>query len=356
MDRNQLTAEGCRYEQADATSWMAMFSLNMVRISLELATQNRVYQEMGIKFFDHFLYIEEAIEDLYDQSGLWDEDDQFFYDVLKLQHDGTKKFKVRSMVGLIPLFAVEVLDEKLLEQVPQFTERMQRFLDRRPRVAGMVSRWKEKNVGQKHLLSLLSSYRMKKVLKRLLDETEFLSDYGIRTLSKQYEKHPYQLEFNGTHFTIEYTPGESTTDLFGGNSNWRGPIWLPLNFLIIESLQRFHEYYTDDLRIECPRGSGQHLTLNEIALEISKRLSGIFLKDKNGRRAVFGDYEKIQNDPHFSDYILFHEYFHGDSGKGLGASHQTGWTALIATLLQPSKKVHQERHMDVSSDRKFSFW
>ena len=338
IDRNQLTTDGSRYEQADATSWMAMFSLNMMRIALELATSNPVYQAMAIKFFDHFLYIGEAIEDMYDQSGLWDEKDQFFYDVLRMQGDVTKRLKVRSMVGLIPLFAVEVLDEKLLEAVPEFTVRLQHFLERRPRVAGLVSRWKEKNVGQKHLLSLLPAYRMKKLLNRLLDENEFLSDYGIRTLSKYYEQNPYTLAFNGGHFTVEYSPGESTTDLFGGNSNWRGPIWLPLNFLIIESLQTFHNYYTDDLRIEFPKGKGEYLTLKEIADEISKRLSSIFLRDNYGRRAVFGEDEKLQNDTHFSNYILFHEYFHGDTAKGLGASHQTGWTALIANLLQPVKK------------------
>ena len=342
IDRNQRTADGSRYEQADATSWMAMFSLNMMRIALELATSNPVYEEMAIKFFDHFLYIGEAIEDMYDQNGLWDEEDQFIYDVLRTQGDGTKRLKVRSMVGLIPLFAVEVLDEKLLEQVPEFTVRLQSFLERRPRAAGLVSRWKEKNVGQKHLLSLLPAYRLKKLLNRLLDENEFLSDYGIRTLSKYYEQNPYTLVFNGGHFTIEYAPGESTTDLFGGNSNWRGPIWLPLNFLIIESLHSFHDYYTDDLRIEFPGGKGEYLTLKEIANEISKRLSGIFLRDKYGRRAVFGENEKLQNDPHFSNNILFHEYFHGDTAKGLGASHQTGWTALIANLLQPFKsKIHE---------------
>jgi hypothetical protein len=338
IDRNQCTAVNARYEQADATSWMAMFSLNMVRIALELATRNPVYEDMAIKYFDYFLNIREAIEDMYDQSGLWDDDDQFFYDVLKMEDNETKKLKVRSMVGLIPLFAVEVLDEKLLEQVPEFTLRLNGFLERRPGIADLISRWKEKNIGQKHLVSLLTGYRMKKILKRLLDETEFLSDYGIRTLSKHYEKDPYMLEMNGTHFSIEYTPGESTTDLFGGNSNWRGPIWLPLNFLIIESLQRFHEFYMDDLRLEFPSGSGNHLTLKEVADELSKRVSRIFLRDEIGKRAVFGENEKLQNDPNFSNYILFHEYFNGDSGKGLGASHQTGWTALIATLLKPSKK------------------
>ncbi len=342
IDRNQVAADGCRYEQADATSWMAMFALNMMRIALELATSNPVYQEMAIKFFDHFLYMGEAIEEMYEQNGLWDEEDQFFYDVLKMQGGVAKRLKVRSMVGLIPLFAVEVLDEKLLEQVPEFTERLERFLERRPRVAGLVSRWKEKNVGKKHLLSLLPPYRLKKLLNRLLDENEFLSDYGIRTLSKYYEQNPYTLSFNGGHFTIEYSPGESTTDLFGGNSNWRGPIWLPMNFLIIESLQRFHDYYTDDLRIEFPRGKGEYLTLKEIAAEIAKRLSGIFLRDKHGRRAVFGENEKLQYDTHFSNHILFHEYFHGDTAKGLGASHQTGWTALIANLLQPFKRKFHE--------------
>lgn len=358
IDRNQATADGSRYEQADATSWMAMFTLNMMRIALELATSNPVYQEMAIKFFDHFLYIGEAIEDMNDQNGLWDEEDQFIYDVLRTQGEGTKRLKVRSMVGLIPLFAVEVLDEKLLDQVPEFTIRLQRFLERRPRVAGLVSRWKEKNVGQKHLLSLLPAYRLKKLLNRLLDENEFLSDYGIRTLSKYYEQNPYTLVFNDGHFTIEYSPGESTTDLFGGNSNWRGPIWLPLNFLIIESLLSFHDYYTDELRIEFPRGKGEYLTLKEIADEISKRLSGIFLRDKNGRRAVFGENEKLQNDPHFSNYILFHEYFHGDTAKGLGASHQTGWTALIANLLHPfKKKFHEpEKKQTTNFNRRVDFY
>jgi len=262
------------------------------------------------------------------------------------------------MVGLIPLFAVEVLDENLLEQVPEFTIRLQRFLERRPRVAGLVSRWKEKNAGQKHLLSLLPAYRMKKLLNRLLDENEFLSDYGIRTLSKHYQQNPYTLLFNGGHFTVEYSPGESTTDLFGGNSNWRGPIWLPLNFLIIESLQSFHDYYTDDLGIEFPRGKGEYLTLKEIADEISKRLSGIFLRDKHGRRAVFGENEKLQHDPHFNNYILFHEYFHGDTAKGLGASHQTGWTALIANLLHPFKRkfVEPEKKRIVNFNHRADFF
>lgn len=338
FDRNAPLPAGDFIEQADATSWMAMFSLNMMRISLELARQNPVYQDMATKFFEHFLYIAGAMASMCtDQSGLWDEDDQFFYDALKLQHDGNQKLKVRSMVGLIPLFAVEVLDHKLLEELPQFSARLQWFLDNRPYLASLVSRWQEKNVVQKHLLSLLRGHRMKKILKRMLDETEFLGDHGIRALSKYHEQHPYETYLNGNKFSVEYTPGESTIGLFGGNSNWRGPIWMPLNFLIVESLERFHYYYTDDFKVECPTNSGQYFTLHEIADEISKRLSKLFLRDKNGKRPLFGANEKLQCDPHFNNYILFYEYFHGDTGRGAGASHQTGWTGLVAKLLQPRR-------------------
>jgi hypothetical protein len=270
-------------------------------------------------------------------EGLWDEEDEFFYDVLKLPNDGSEKLKVRSMVGLIPLFAVEVLDHELLEKLPEFANRLKWFLDNRPDLASLVSRWQEKNMGEKHLLSLLRGHRMKKILQRLLDENEFLSDYGIRALSKHHDLHPYEVWVNGNKFSVEYTPGESTTGLFGGNSNWRGPIWMPVNYLIVESLQRFHYYCGDDYKLECPTGSGRFLSLNEIADELSKRLSNLFLMDEHGRRPVFGECEKMQNDPHFKNYVLFYEYFHGDSGRGVGASHQTGWTGLVAKLLQPRR-------------------
>ena len=342
FDRSAPLPTGGFIEQADGTSWMAMFSLNMMRISLELARHNGVYQDMATKFFEHFLYIAGAMANMgIDDYGLWDEEDQFFYDVLKLQNDGSVKLKVRSMVGLIPLFAVEVLDHKLLEELPEFAGRLRWFLDNRPDLANLVSRWQEKNVIQKHLLSLLRGHRIKRILKRMLDETEFLSDYGIRALSKYHEQHPYEVWVDGNKFSVKYTPGESTTGLFGGNSNWRGPIWMPVNFLIIESLQRFHYYYGDDFKVECPTGSGQYLTLNEIADEISKRLSKLFLRDENGKRAVFGENEKLQNDPNFNNYILFYEYFHGDTGRGVGASHQTGWTGLIAKLLQPRRNPYE---------------
>jgi hypothetical protein len=339
FDRSAPLPTGGYIEQADGTSWMAMYSLNLMRMALELAMHNPVYQDMATKFFEHFLYIAGAMANMGMQGeGLWDEEDQFFYDVLKLPNDGSEKLKVRSMVGLIPLFAVEVLDHEVLEKLPEFTRRLKWFLDNRPDLASLVSRWQEKNEGEKHLLSLLRGHRMKKILQRMLDENEFLSDYGIRALSKHHEQHPYEVWVNGNKFSVEYTPGESTTGLFGGNSNWRGPIWMPVNYLIVESLQRFHYYYGDDFKLECPTGSGNYLSLNEVADEISKRLSNLFLLDDNGRRPVFGHYEKLQNDPHFKNYVLFYEYFHGDTGRGVGASHQTGWTGLVAKLLQPRRE------------------
>jgi hypothetical protein len=336
-----LPADGM-IEQADGTSWMAMYSLNLMHMALELALHNTVYQNLATKFFEHFLYIAGAMENIGNQcEDLWDEADEFYYDVLHLPGDQSKKLKVRSMVGLIPLFAVEVLDHEMLEKLPHFNRRLRWFLDNRPDLARLVSRWQETNKGEKHLLSLLRGHRMKKILQRMLDETEFLSEYGVRSLSKYHEQHPYEIWVDGAKFSVEYTPGESTNSLFGGNSNWRGPVWMPVNYLIIESLQRFHYYYTDDFKVECPTGSGTYLSLNEIADELSRRLQKLFLRDENGRRPLYGNCAKMQTDPHFRDYLLFFEYFHGDSGKGLGAAHQTGWTGLIAKLLQPRKNPLQ---------------
>jgi hypothetical protein len=243
--------------------------------------------------------------------------------------------RVRSMVGLIPLFAVETIDQALLEELPEFAERLRWFLDHRPELAQLVSRWQEPGMGERRLLSLLRGHRMKRLLARMLDETEFLSDYGIRALSRRHEATPYVFDVMGMPLSVRYQPGESDSGLFGGNSNWRGPIWFPVNYLLIESLQKFHHYYSDDFRVECPAGSGIQLTLAEVADELTRRLSRIFLRDASGRRPVSGDNAKLQSDPHFRDLILFHEYFHGDSGRGVGASHQTGWTGLIAKLLQP---------------------
>ncbi|HVM86603.1 MAG TPA: hypothetical protein VMT76_00345 [Puia sp.] len=336
FDRDQKLPDGAHLEQSDGTSWMAMYSLNLMRMALELAQTNSVYQDMATKFFEHFLYIAGAMASMGENnSGLWDDEDEFFYDIIRMPNDGAIKLKIRSMVGLIPLFAVEILDDELLQSQPKFVERMRWFLDNRPDLANLVSRWHEKGTDEKHLLSLLRGHRMKRILYRMLDETEFLSDYGIRALSRYHEQHPYQFNVDGQLLSIQYTPGESTIPLFGGNSNWRGPIWMPVNYLIIESLQRFHHYYGDDFKVEYPSNSKQYLSLNDIATELGNRLTKIFLKDSNGKRAVFGTNDKLQSDKDFNNYILFYEYFHGDNGRGIGASHQTGWTGLIAKILHP---------------------
>ncbi len=336
FDRSNESPLGGFLEQADGTSWMAMYSLNLMRIALELARYNPVYQEMAIKFFDHFLYIANAMATLGEnKQGLWDDIDGFFYDVLKLPNGDCTPMKIHSMVGIIPLFAVEVLDHDLLTAMPEFALHLQTLLTDKPELANLVSRWNIQGKDEKHLLSLLRGHRVKKILERMLDENEFLSNFGVRAVSKYHQDNPYELLVDGIKLSISYVPGESNTNLFGGNSNWRGPVWMPVNFLIIESLQRFHFYYGDDFKVECPKGSGNMLSLNEVADELSKRLVKIFLRDKNGNRPAFGACEKLQKDPNFNNYLLFSEYFHGDTGRGLGASHQTGWTGLVARLLRP---------------------
>ena len=335
FDRSAQLPTGGYIEQADGTSWMAMYSLNLMRIALELSLTKPIFQDLATKFFEHFLYIAGAMANIGGKGiNLWDNDDEFFYDVL---HTPGQRIplKVRSMVGLIPLFAVETLDPDLLDRVPEFKKHMEWFLGYRPDLANLVSRWIEPGMGERRLLSLLRGHRMKCLLRRMLDEHEFFSDFGVRALSRYHLEHPYVFSTNGESWTVRYTPAESDTGLFGGNSNWRGPIWFPMNFLIIESLQKFHHYYGDDFKVECPTGSGKYITINEIADELRSRLSRIFLREKGGKRAVFGDNEQMQNDPNFRDNILFYEYFNGDTGAGVGASHQTGWTGLIAKVLQP---------------------
>jgi hypothetical protein len=340
FDRSAHLPTGGFIEQSDGTSWMAMFTLNMMRMSLELAKDNPTYQSLATKFFEHFLYIAGAMRNVGNEGiSLWDEEDEFFYDVLHTPNDQRIKMKVRSMVGLIPLFAVEVLDEEVFLSNPEFTHRLEWFLQNRPDLANLISRWGVAGRKQRHLLSLLRGHRMKKLLKRMLDPNEFLSEYGIRALSKIHEAKPYKLHANGTEFSVKYTPGEADTHLFGGNSNWRGPIWFPVNYLLIESLQRFHHYYGNDFKLEHPTGSGEMKTLKEIADDLSARLVNIFKKDKEGNRPVFGHYSKLQQDKHFSDYLLFYEYFHGDNGRGVGATHQTGWTGLVAKLIHPKRKA-----------------
>jgi hypothetical protein len=334
FDRNTPLPDGSILEQSDSTSWMCMYSLNMMRISLELSLTNPVYQDMATKFFEHFLYIANAMFADGDQgTGLWDDVDEFYYDVIQKSNGTNDKLKIRSMVGLIPLLAVEVLDDDLLSSQKEFTDRLYWFLNNRPDLSSLVSKWGEKGKDEKHLLSLLRGHRMKRILYRMLDENEFLSDHGLRALSKFHKDNPFILQIDNNWFSIHYTPGESDTTLFGGNSNWRGPVWMPMNFMLVESLKKFHEYYGDDFRIEYPTHSGNLFSLKEISEKLSDRLISLFTKNAEGNRPIYGDQTLFQKDPNFKDYTQFFEYFHGDTGKGLGASHQTGWTGLVARLL-----------------------
>ncbi len=341
FDRSAELPTGGYLNQSDGTSWMAMYALNLMRIALELADHNHVYEDIASKFFEHFLNIAAAMSSMVsDDVGLWDDEDKFFYDVLCLPDNKRVRLRIRSMVGLIPLFAVETLEPEALDRMPGFRRRLEWFLMHRPDLANLVSHWQSPGRGERRLLSLLRGHRMKKLLKRMLDETEFLSDYGVRALSKWHLEHPFELKLGSVNESVRYTPGESETRQFGGNSNWRGPIWFPLNFLIIESLQKFHHYYGDDFKVECPTGSGQFMTLEEVAAELATRLSRIFLKDGLGNRPVLRHQPQLQLDPYYQDCVPFYEYFHGDSGRGIGASHQSGWTSLIAKLLMPRAHEH----------------
>ncbi|MBV8779533.1 MAG: hypothetical protein JO258_20270 [Alphaproteobacteria bacterium] len=334
FDRSAPLPTGGHINQSDGTAWMAMYTLNLMRIALELATRDHVYEAIATKFFEHFLLIAEAMTNIGGGDvGLWDETDEFYYDVLELPGRPPSPMRVRSMVGLIPLFAVEVLDGELISGLPEFSKRLHWFLDHRPELARLVSRWLDESAEERHLLSLLRGHRMKCLLRRMLDETEFLSEYGIRSISKYHEQHPYALEHEGSRFGIGYVPGESTSGVFGGNSNWRGPIWMPVNFLLIESLYRFNSYYGEDFRVEYPVHSGNFLSLAEVANKLARRLCSLFLRDGTGRRPVLGP-PPPPDRPDFQDNPLFYEYFHGDTGRGCGAAHQTGWTALVALLLQ----------------------
>lgn len=336
FDRNQKLPDDEKLEQADGTSWMAMFALNMMRISMELALYNKVYEDMATKFFEHFLSIAKALDNMGEENfSLWDDKDEFFYDALSLK-DGTAIFlRLRTIVGLIPMFAVEVIDDEILEKLPKFKKRMQWVLDNKPDLAALVAHWEVKGEGSKHLLSLLRGHRLKRLLFRMLDEKEFLGDFGVRALSKEYQDNPFHINLNGKDFSVKYLPAESDSFMFGGNSNWRGPIWFPINFLIIESLRRFFFYYSPDFKVEYPTNSGNYLDLDEIANSLANRLKSIFLKGEDGKRVFNGQYPRFQEDPDFKDYILFYEYFDGDNGRGVGASHQTGWTAVVAKLLGP---------------------
>ena len=326
FDRSKPLPTGGSLDQADGTAWMAMYALNLMRIALVLAETNKAYEDIASKFFEHFLLIAESMAQL-GNGGLWDEAEGFFYDVIRLPDGTARSLQVRTMVGLIPLFAVEVLEPDQLTQVPDFAARLEWFLQNRPDLANLVSRWREKGAGETTLLSLLRGHRMNALLVRMLDETEFLSDHGVRSLSKAFQAKPYQWIQGDQSFEIGYVPGEGTSRAFGGNSNWRGPVWMPVNVLLIDSLREFHRYYGDDFRVECPVGSGTMLSLAEVADELSARLCRLFLRGPDGRRPAMGDGQE-------DGMVLFHEYFDGDTGRGVGASHQTGWTAAVVGLLR----------------------
>lgn len=338
FDRNMQFKNGEYLEQADGTSWMAMFALNMMRIAMELALYNQVYEDMAIKFFEHYLYIAQAMETIGEKEGLWNDVDGFFYDVLQLKDGTSKNLKLRSIVGLIPMFAVEIVEHDTLEKLPGFTARMDWILKNKPELAKLVSHWEVEGKGRKHLMSILRKTRITRILERMLDEKEFLSDYGIRSMSKIYEENPFEFKVDEHQYTVKYLPAESESRMFGGNSNWRGPIWFPINFLIVESLQRFHYYYDESLQVEYPVGSGEMRNLEFVSDDLSNRLKSIFLKNENGERAFNGGNELFNKNEHFKDYIMFYEYFHGDNGRGVGASHQCGWTATVAKLIQPRGK------------------
>jgi hypothetical protein len=332
FDRSAELPDGFHLEQSDGTSWMAMYCLIMLRIALELAKDNPPYEDIASKFFERFLYIADAMNHIgKNKMPLWDEEDGFYYDVLHLSHYQSLHLKVRSMVGIIPLFAVEVIEPEVLDAFPGFRRRFEWFVQHRPNLTRNIACMEAKGVGR--LLSLVNQERLKKILLRLLDETEFLSAYGIRSVSKFHQAHPYTFSAHGREFRLQYEPAESTSGLFGGNSNWRGPVWFPVNYLLIESLQKFHSYLGDDFKVEYPIGSNRWITLTEVATDLSRRLTNIFLRNESGDRAVFGGNTRFQTDPHWRDFLLFHEYFNGDNGAGLGANHQTGWTGLVANLI-----------------------
>jgi hypothetical protein len=342
FDRSAQLPTGGHIEQADGTSWMGMYCLNMLAIALELAKENPSYEDIASKFYEHFLYIAKAMNLLGgDMDGLWNEEDGFYYDVLHLPDGKHLPMKVRSMVGLIPLFAIQTLEPEVLGSLKGFSGRLAWFIENRPDLRDNVACMKTTGMRERRLLSIVDENKLRRVLSKMLDESEFLSPYGIRALSRYHKGNPYRFNVNGQEHRVDYEPAESTSGLFGGNSNWRGPIWFPVNYLIIEALQKFHYYLGDDFKVECPTGSGRLMTLWEVAGEISRRLTRIFLRDDKGRRPVFGGTEKFQTDPEWRDCIPFHEYFHGDNGAGVGASHQTGWTGLVAKLIQQTSEYSQ---------------
>jgi hypothetical protein len=350
FDRSAPLPTGGHIDQSDGTSWMGMYCLNMLAIALELAKTNPVYEDIASKFFEHFLYIADAMNNIGEgEANLWNDKDGFYYDVLHLP-ERQIELKVRSLVGLIPLFAVDTIEPEIFQQLPNFKKRAEWFIQNRPDLTQNIACIKTKGMGERRLLAIVYPDKLRRILQTMLDETEFLGFYGIRALSRCHAEHPYIFEVNGSQFRVDYEPAESSSGLFGGNSNWRGPVWFPVNFLLIESLQKFHHYLGDDFKVECPKGSGHMMTLREVASELSQRLTRIFLKDPLGQRPVNGRTDAFRSDPHWQDLILFYEYFHGDNGAGIGASHQTGWTGLVAKLIQQIGEFEEHHQTPISAD------
>jgi hypothetical protein len=344
FDRSAPLPTGGYLEQADGTAWMALYTQNMCELAVELATHDRSYEDMVVKFVEHFLYIAAAMNRPGTDS-MWDEEDGFYYDLLRLPDGSGTRLKVRSLVGLLPLCATTVIEAWQRERVPQATAGMQARLRQMPELGQSIHPTGPGHLGvaDRGIFALVTPERLRRILTRMLDEAEFLSPYGIRSISKFHEGQPYVFHVQGQEYRVDYLPAESNTGMFGGNSNWRGPIWFPVNALLIRALLNFHLYYGDNFKIECPTGSGKMMNLFEVAREIADRLTRIFLRDERGRRPVYGGMEKFQSDPHWRDHILFYEYFHGDNGAGLGASHQTGWTGVVAKLIQLFGLLDSER-------------
>jgi hypothetical protein len=335
FDRSAALPTGGHLEQADGTAWMCLFSQNMLQIALELSLYDPEYDDMALKFFEHFLWISAAMDRVGEnQDEMWDEADGFFYDLLRLPDGSARRLQVRSMVGLLPLCASTVLTKEILDKIPELRARARFFGEQHPELMENINPPGNPGANDSRLLAILNEDKLRRVLARMLDENEFLSPYGIRALSRYHQEHPFTVNVDGQDFRVDYLPAESNTGMFGGNSNWRGPIWMPVNGLLVRGLLNLYTYYGDEFKVECPTGSGKMMTLFEVAHEISDRLARIFLRDEHGRRPVYGGSAKFQDDPHWRDYILFYEYFHGDNGAGLGASHQTGWTGIVAKLIQ----------------------
>ena len=354
FDRSAPLPTGGYLEQADGTAWMALFCQNMLEIAAELAQHRPAYADMALKFIEHFLWIASSMIHAGEDTGMWDEADGFFYDVLRLPDGRSQRLKVRSMVGLLPLCAATVFDGGLLQRFPELVERFQRFLEARPELIASIHNPNKVGYADRRLAAILDETRLRRVLATMLDEQEFLSPYGIRSLSRYHAEHPFIFHVGDQEYRVSYLPAESDTGMFGGNSNWRGPIWMPVNALIIRGLLQYYAYYGNDFTIECPTGSGRHMNLYQVAEEISRRLSRIFLRDDQGRRPVYGGTRKFQEDPHWRDYLLFYEYFHGDNGAGLGASHQTGWTGVIARGMHLFATTNAEQLLELGKMAAFT--